>query len=541
MKIQLALATLSLPAAAAPQAPVFPSGSLVAPGAQSSDGFGEAVEMDGGWIVGSLPLFDGAITQQGAVYAWPRSSGGPGAPIEILSPDPLQGGRFGLSIELEDGRLTVGEMRSPIDSAGRVHLYEEQAGTWALQASLVRSSTSTLRFGESVARDGDLVAVGCPGSFVQGQSRGAVEVFREVGGAWVSDGYLTASDGYLSSDFGGSVAVSGDRIIVGDSRWRNGSNQAEGAIYTYEKTGGAWVETARLNIQPGSGDVGFGTSLDVEGGRLAVGATSGNVPGAVYLFSYSGGVWTQASRVQPPALSSFARFGSSVALEGAQLAVGAPSDTVVGFGTGAAWVLDVGGALPVPLARFVEEGSTLFLGDSVATDGLGGFTAGAPIATVTGSPVQSGALFTFDLPNLIGVPFCAPVDNSTSRPGRMSAIGSTEVAQNNVTLIASQLPNNSFGYFLASRSQGLVNQPGGSQGVLCLGGSVGRFVGPGQIQSSGSIGVFDLGLDLGQMPTPNGLIQVLAGETWNFQTWYRDSVQGAATSNFTEGLEVNFS
>jgi hypothetical protein len=86
----------------------------------------------------------------------------------------------------------------------------------------------------------------------------------------------------------------------------------------------------------------------------------------------------------------------------------------------------------------------------------------------------------------------------------------------------------------------MVNQPGGSQGVLSLGGSIGRYVGPGQIRNTGATGSFSLVLDLAATPTPTGLVQVVAGETWNFQSWHRDAVGGTATSNFTDALELLF-
>jgi hypothetical protein len=114
------------------------------------------------------------------------------------------------------------------------------------------------------------------------------------------------------------------------------------------------------------------------------------------------------------------------------------------------------------------------------------------------------------------------------------------VASNDVTLTAEDLPLNAFGFFLASRTQGFIQNPAGSQGNLCLGGSIGRYVGPGQIQNSGGAGSISLVLDLAQTPTPTGLVAVVAGETWNFQGWHRDAVAGNATSNFTNGLSIAF-
>ncbi|MEZ6015459.1 MAG: hypothetical protein R3F49_10120 [Planctomycetota bacterium] len=140
-----------------------------------------------------------------------------------------------------------------------------------------------------------------------------------------------------------------------------------------------------------------------------------------------------------------------------------------------------------------------------------------------------------------GMPYCSPaVANSTGASGTLRADGSPIASQNNLTLIAESLPNNSFGFFLTSRSQGLVMNPGGSQGNLCLGGAIGRYVGPGQIKNSGMTGGFQLALNLTQHPTPTGFVTVLSNDTWNFQAWYRDSINGSATSNFTSALTVLF-
>jgi hypothetical protein len=141
----------------------------------------------------------------------------------------------------------------------------------------------------------------------------------------------------------------------------------------------------------------------------------------------------------------------------------------------------------------------------------------------------------------IGMVYCTPaVPNSTGAPGELMGTGSGSLAANDLTLVASSLPQNSFGYFLNSRTQGSIAQPGGSQGVLCLGGSIGRYVGPGQIKNSGATGSFSLLLDLTAMPTPQGPTPAMVGDTWNFQAWYRDAVGGVPTSNFTHGLSVTF-
>jgi hypothetical protein len=139
-----------------------------------------------------------------------------------------------------------------------------------------------------------------------------------------------------------------------------------------------------------------------------------------------------------------------------------------------------------------------------------------------------------------GAPYCSSNPNSTGLEATIRAAGTPTVTQNDVTLIAEGLPVGSFSFFLTSQSRGFVMNPLGSQGNLCLGGSIGRYVGPGQIQQAGAGGMVALALDLQQMPTPNGLVAAQVGETWNFQAWHRDAVSGSATSNFTGGIEILF-
>jgi hypothetical protein len=139
-----------------------------------------------------------------------------------------------------------------------------------------------------------------------------------------------------------------------------------------------------------------------------------------------------------------------------------------------------------------------------------------------------------------GTNYCTANPNSTGNTGAIRATGSASVTSNDLVLVAERLPNSSFGYFLTSLTQGTVPNPGGSQGVLCLGGSIGRYVGPGQIKNSGTTGTFSLALDLMQTPSPGGFVAVASGQTWSFQAWHRDAVGGSATSNFTNGLAVGF-
>jgi hypothetical protein len=156
------------------------------------------------------------------------------------------------------------------------------------------------------------------------------------------------------------------------------------------------------------------------------------------------------------------------------------------------------------------------------------------------APFPVNGLQVIDYGGPIGAGTCAGVPNSTGLPGRLTLLGEVALAANSLTLSAADLPAGAPVLFLASRTGGLVPSPGGSAGVLCLGGAIGRFLGPGQVQQASAAGAAALDVMVNSVPTPTGLVPIASGETWHFQAWYRDAVGGAATSNFTSAQRALF-
>ena len=155
-------------------------------------------------------------------------------------------------------------------------------------------------------------------------------------------------------------------------------------------------------------------------------------------------------------------------------------------------------------------------------------------------PEWVDCLFAGDCGPGIGNAYCSPsIANSTGQRATIEARGSALLADADYRLLAAQMPTSTLGFFVCSKTAGIVFQPGGSQGNLCLAGSIGRVVG-GQVLNSGFFGSFAVDVDLMSMPQPSGSVPVLTGETWHFQAWFRDAVGGQATSNFTDGWVTTF-
>ena len=140
-----------------------------------------------------------------------------------------------------------------------------------------------------------------------------------------------------------------------------------------------------------------------------------------------------------------------------------------------------------------------------------------------------------------GTPYCMVNPNSTGMMASLTAMGSPIAANNDFMLLTTNVPPFAFGFYLNSDVQGFVANVGtNGSGNLCLGGSIGRFQSAGQIINAGAAGTLPFPVDLTQIPRGAGLITVMAGETWNFQSWYRDVNVNGSSSNLSNGLEVTF-
>ncbi len=192
-------------------------------------------------------------------------------------------------------------------------------------------------------------------------------------------------------------------------------------------------------------------------------------------------------------------------------------------------------------AQFLYEdvsGARAANGASATVGYQDGPFGGAPVSF--DSPIiQDGSVWSLTTREpAVGTNYCGPANvNSTFGRAQITASGSRSATCDSLVLTASVLPANTFGFFLASRDTGFAASPGGSQGNLCLSGSIGRSVGLG-ILNSGPSGAIPTPAFLSALPTPTGPVSAAPGDTWNFQAWFRDNLNGTTTSNFTNAVQV---
>ena len=190
------------------------------------------------------------------------------------------------------------------------------------------------QFGHSTAMSGDTIVVGAPGKtnpFYGYFGFGAAYVFVRDGGGWVEQAKLIADDAITLGGgfFGYSVAISGDTIVLGAMRDDDSGHDA-GAAYVFVRSGTTWSQQAKLKASDGDADDEFGISVAVDGETIVVGAheddDAGSDSGSAYVFVRTGTTWSEQVKLVASDASSPSHFGIAVAVSGDTALIGAKFD-----------------------------------------------------------------------------------------------------------------------------------------------------------------------------------------------------------------------
>jgi len=199
------------------------------------------------------------------------------------------------------------------------------------------------RVGDRVSVDRDMAVLGAPHASEGGQETGVAYLFERTGGAWVERARLTGGDSDSGDRFGGAAAVDGERAVVGAFA-ADGLVANSGAVYVYERSGGDWFESQKLVALDGEPDDQFGFAVGVSANTIVVGAPGSDAlaidSGVAYVFFFNGSEWVQQSKLSADDGSAMDRFGESLAVEEDHLLIGSPFDDQTGPNAGAAYFFD---------------------------------------------------------------------------------------------------------------------------------------------------------------------------------------------------------
>ena len=149
-----------------------------------------------------------------------------------------------------------------------------------------------------------------------------------------------------------------------------------------------------------------------------------------------------------------------------------------------------------------------------------------------------GLLRVFENLHTLETTYCPATANSVGAGAELTATGNRLASTNQIAVQGIALPPGQIVMLLNSPTRGQWSLPANS-GTLCLGAGWGRYNRPGEIAPASAAGTFSLVLDLLDTPDQTVNTMILAGETWNFQAWYRD-LNPAPETNFTNAIEIRF-
>ena len=335
---------------------------------------------------------------------------------KLVASDGAAGEALGISVAVSGNTVVATSLVTYTNGAstvtpGGAYVFQITGETATQVAKLTASDgTSNDQFGISVGISGNTIVVGAPlatfNNTTDAAGAGAAYVFVEPAGGWndmTQTAKLTSSDGVAGTDeivgdeFGESVAISGNTIVVGASAATvNVANKTlgPGAAYVFVEPSGGWTgtvasplhQTAKLTAANVASGEEFGSVVRIGGsnilveGEAAIGSNS--EAGVVYLFVEPSGGWstmTQTSELTTSGSVSPVTYEQALAIDGNTAVVGAEWATVGSTeNEGSAYVFQISGDSATQVATLTPS------------DGIQGDCFGVSVA-VSGNTVVVGA------------------------------------------------------------------------------------------------------------------------------------------------------
>jgi LPXTG-site transpeptidase (sortase) family protein len=339
-----------------------------------------------------LPAGTNTVPLLGVVQQW-----------SLTAPRPAALDEFGYAVAIDGDTAVIGARNAdpdlgngPLNNAGAAYVYVRSGQTWVLEAELTANNAAPGdTFGVAVAISGNTLAVGATGVDMPDPQNddevlndvGAVYIFTRRNGVWTQQAKLQPSDWAEDDAFGSAVALSRGTLVAAADTKDLSVLVDLGAVYVFYNSGGSnWKQQAKLvPADPLPRDY-FGSSVAIEGNLIAVGAIQSYFtgPGKTYLYRNTAGVWKQEDRLEAEGGELGDAFGSAVALSGGTLIVGAYSaDPEIGgervISAGAAYIFTKSG-------HSWKQSAVLTAPDGLSFDQFG------QAVDIDGSTVVVGAL-----------------------------------------------------------------------------------------------------------------------------------------------------
>ena len=255
---------------------------------------------------------------------------------------------FGYSVAVSGEYVLVGSyLDDDADrSSGSAYLFKRQAGNTLVEVAKITADDEKTyaEFGYSVAMDGEYMVIGARNDYDDVAQTGSVYVFKRNSDESVTQlAKLRASDGGNDDEFGHSVTIDGDYLLIGARHDDDGENNSGSAFLFKRYADDNISQIAKLKAEdPGNGDE-FGWSVGIDGNYMIVGAYRDDVQatdtGSAYLFKRNSDEnVTQVAKLVASDRESHDLFGNAVAIHGNYVLVGANGDDTISKDSGSAYL-----------------------------------------------------------------------------------------------------------------------------------------------------------------------------------------------------------
>lgn len=203
---------------------------------------------------------------------------------KLTASDAEMGDNFGSTVSINGDLCIIGASGNDDNGyhSGSAYIFRFDGSSWSQEQKLTASDANSYdQFGRKVCIRNNVCVVGAPYDDDNGEDSGAAYIFRFDGSNWSQEQKLLPSDGTAESDFGQSVSINGDDCVIGAPR----DNMWSGAAYLFHFNGYEWIQSQKLTAFDIAEWEEFGGSVFLGLDNIIVGAyRANNDKGAVYTF-----------------------------------------------------------------------------------------------------------------------------------------------------------------------------------------------------------------------------------------------------------------
>lgn len=278
---------------------------LTADDGEPGDQFAWDVWINGDTVIaGAVEATVNGQPNAGAAYVFTRTNGVWAQQAKLLPGNVSANAEFGRSVSVSGDTAAIGAagFRDFTNGADRAYIFTRTNGVWGQQAVLQSpDSTGVDHFGLNVSLSGDSVVIGAERhDTVDGTDAGAAYVFRRVSGIWGLEAKLTASDALAGDRFGFCAEIVGDYVAVGAIFGTTAPGVRNGKVYVFKRDVTTWNQVEILTASEGGTEDQFGNSVAIQDDLIIVGAVADDFngvrdSGSAYLFQIG---------TQPPSIDS---------------------------------------------------------------------------------------------------------------------------------------------------------------------------------------------------------------------------------------------